>query len=72
MEFGTFERQNSMIGRITRLAWLAMIASEKELNRIGKSRKDLKRDGFKGRDSENYVPRLTKAPRRKAAKHDAT
>ena len=64
--------ENSMIGRTMRLAWLAMIASQKELNRIGKARKDLKRDGFKGRDSENYVPRLTKAPRRKAAKRDAT
>ena len=54
------------------MAWLAMIASQKELNGIGKSSKDLKRGGFKGRDSESYVPRLTKAPRRKAAKHDAT
>ena len=64
--------ENSMIGRTMRLAWLAMIASQKELNGIGKSSKDLKRGGFKGRDSESYVPRLTKAPRRKAAKHDAT
>jgi hypothetical protein len=59
-----------MFGRITRLAWLALIASEKDLNKIGKSRKSLKRGGFKGRDSESYVPRLTKAPRRKPAKNE--
>ena len=59
-----------MFGRMIRLAWLALIASEKELNKIGKSRKSLKRGGLKGRDSENYVPRLTKAPRRKQAKNE--
>jgi hypothetical protein len=59
-----------MLGRITRLAWLALIAGEKDLNAIGKSRKSLKRGGFKGRDSENYVPRLTKAPRQKQAKNE--
>ena len=30
---------------------------------INKSRKELKKLGLTGRNSENYVPRLTKAPR---------
>jgi hypothetical protein len=54
-----------MIGKLSRIAWLALISSNKDRNKIRKSRKDLKREGMVGRNSENYVPRLNKAPRRR-------
>jgi hypothetical protein len=57
-----------MLGRMTRAAYLFLLASN--VNNIeaskAKSRKERKRLGLTGRNSENYVPRLGKAPRRKA------
>ena len=64
-----------MVGRMTRAAYLFLLMSNANVDVASKakSRKERKRLGLTGRNSENYVPRLEKAPRRKArSTNDAT